>query len=153
MTRVWVYDRMATDSTLLTLVGTSVTTDPMETPGNPLDDVTTIVPRVYQSTSLNATPHEKPFIMYRQTSDVQSFRGDDGDVIRQKGYMIFAHDVPGDYLRIDSVIDRLRTLFGDVVDQAEGIVRSTWLETSDDLRDEDMGTITKFGRILVTYRA
>lgn len=153
MTRAWVYDRMATDPTLLLTIGTSVTTDPMETPGDPSDDVTTVTPRVYQSTSINAAPHLKPFIMYRQTSDVQSFRGDDGDVIRQKGYMIFVHDTPGDYMRIDTLIGRLRVLFGDVVDQAEGIVRSTWLETSDDLRDEDMGTILKYGRILVTYRA
>lgn len=152
MTRVWVYDRMVDDAALMALVGTTVVDD-NDTPLDLGDDITTIVPRVYQSTSLNATPHEKPFIMYRQTSDVQNFRGDDGDVIRQKGYMIFAHDVPGDYMRIDTVIDRLRALFGDVVDQAEGVVRSTWLETSDDLRDEDMGTILKYGRILVTYRA
>lgn len=152
MTRVWVYDQMVDDAALMVLVGTTVVDD-NDTPLDPGDDTTTIVPRVYQSTSLNAAPHEKPFIMYRQTSDVQNFRGDDGDVIRQKGYMIFAHDVPGDYMRIDTVIDRLRVLFGDVTDQAEGVVRSTWLETSDDLRDEDMGTILKYGRILVTYRA
>lgn len=152
MTRVWVYERMMNDATLATIIGTPVVTDPMNTPLDPLDDVTTLVPRVYQSTSLNAAPHDKPFIMYRQTSDIVRFRGDDSTVVRQVGYMIFAHDIPGDYLRIDSILSRLEFLFGDVEDQAEGVVNSTWLESSDDLRDEDMGTITKFGRILVLYR-
>jgi hypothetical protein len=152
MTRTWVYSRMATDPTLLTYMGTSVVTDPMNTPGDPLDDVTTITPRVYQSTSINATPHLKPFIMYRQTSDVTTFRGDDNDMVRQTGYMIFAHDVPGDYLRIDAMIERLKVLFSNVVDQDEGVIRSSWVETSEDLRDEDMGTITRFARILVIYK-
>jgi len=108
--------------------------------------------RIHQSTSIDKTPSTKPFIMYRQTSDVQLMRGDDGDACRRLGYMIFAHDVPGDYMQIDSILEALRALFADIVDQPNGIIRSTWLETSDDLRDEDMGTIVKYARIEVTYR-
>jgi hypothetical protein len=107
---------------------------------------------VHQSTSLNASPHLKPFIMYRQTSDVGNFRGDDGEQARSNGYMIFVHDVPGDYLKIDDVMEQLKTLFQDIVDQANGVVKSFWLETSDDIRDDDMGTIMKFARVQVIYR-
>lgn len=134
MTRAWVYREMTTDPGLLALVGA-------------------LTPRIYQSTSLDAAPHEKPFIMYRQTSDVQTVRGDDGDRVRQVGYMIFCHDLPGDYMQIDTMIDRLKFLFGDTVDQPQGIVRSEWVESSEDLRDEDMGTIIRYARILVKYRA
>lgn len=130
MTRIWLYQRMISDVPLLTAM-----------PGG-----------IHQSTSLNATPHAKPFIMYRQTSDIELFRGDDVNACRQLGYMIFVHDIPGDYLRIDTCLEHLKRLFQDTNDQANGIVRSRWIETSDDIRDEDMGTIMKYGRTQVTYR-
>lgn len=130
MTRIWVYTKLTTDTPLAALINT----------------------QVYQSTSLVVAPSQRPFVLYRQTSDVQSFRGDDGDRVRQSGFMIFAHDIPGDYLRIDTIMDRFKILFGDTSDSAQGIVRSTWLEDSEDLRDDDMGTITRFARILVKYK-
>lgn len=150
--RTWVYDQMVNDATLLTYVGTSIVTDPMNTPGDPLDDVTTVTPRVHQSTSINVAPTLKPFIMYRQTSDVEFFRGDDGDTVRSCGFMIFCHDAPGDYMQIDEMIDALQTLFKDTNDPTNGIVRSRWSNTSEDLRDDDMGTITRFASIQVLYR-
>ena len=107
---------------------------------------------IHQTTAVEHTPAEKPYIIYRQTSDVQYFRGDGRDNNRRKGYMIFVHDVPGDYLAIDDIIERLKDLFQDVVDQANGVTESLWLETSEDLRDDDMGTILKFGRSQITYK-
>lgn len=130
MSRVWLYSRMMADTPLITAVTS----------------------QIHQSTSLDAAPHLKPFIMYRQTSDVQRFRGDDGDMVRSSGYMIFAHDEPGDYMRIDTIIGHLKRLFQDITDQPNGIIRSNWIETSDDLRDDDMGTIIKFGRVQILYR-
>jgi hypothetical protein len=107
---------------------------------------------IHQTTSLNTAPHLKPYIMYRMTSDVSYMRGDDGEQVRSNGYMLFVHDVPGDYLKIEDIIEQLKGLFQDIVDQANGVVKSFWLETSDDIRDDDMGTITKFGRIQVIHR-
>ncbi len=133
MTRTWVYGRMDADAGLGTLVGTPTA-------------------RIYASTSLTTAPKVFPFIMYRQTSDVEIFRGDDSDKVRSNGYMIFCHDVPGDYLQIDAMIAELRRLFADTNDPNEGIVRSRWVDTSDDLRDDDMGTITKYVRIQVLSR-
>jgi hypothetical protein len=143
---------MTGDTTLINFVRES-SVDDNDTPLDPLDDVTTYTsPRIYQSTSIDGAPRIKPFIMYRQTSDVQRFRGDDGDLVRSSGFMIFVHDEPGDYLRIDSVIDRLKVLFQDITDQPNRIIRSTWVETSDDLRDDDMGTILRYGRVQVLYK-
>jgi hypothetical protein len=107
---------------------------------------------IHQSTKISVAPHDKPFILFRQTSDTPDVRGDDRDNGRQTGFMIFAHDVPGDYLRIDAILARLKILFGDTNDPANLITRSIWLESSDDTRDEDMGTITRWGRILVKYK-
>lgn len=108
--------------------------------------------RIYQSTSLDSAPKTFPFIMYRATSETPRFRGDDGDAVRATGYMIFCHDVPGDYLRIDEMLGELYRLFADTRDGASSIVRSQWIEVSDDLRDDDLGTITKYARILVLTR-
>lgn len=129
-TRTWLYQRMTGSVPLMTLL-----------PGG-----------IHQSTSLNVAPHLKPYIMYRMTSDVGNFRGDDGEQARSNGYMVFAHDVPGDYLKIDAVMEQLKTLFQDIVDQPNGVIKSFWLETSDDIRDDDMGTIMKFARIQIIHR-
>lgn len=130
MKRVWLFQRISTNAPLMALL-----------PGG-----------AHQSTSLDVAPHLKPFLMYRQTSDVEVFRGDDDEAVRRVGYMIFVHDVPGDYMTIDARLADLKALFSGTVDQANGIIRSRWLETSDDNRDEDMGTIMKFARVEVTYR-
>lgn len=130
MDRSWVYQRILTDVALNLL----------------------ITQRVYQSTRLNAAPHLKPFILYRSSSDIEVIRGDDGDVCRAQGFMIFAHDIPGDYTQTDVMIGHLQRLFKDTTDQANGVVRSRWVETSEDFRDDDMGTIVRYARIQVTYR-
>jgi len=130
MSRTWVYATMTGSAPLAAKVGT----------------------RIHQSTSIDRTPDVKPFIMYRQTSDISFMRGDDGDQVASNGYFIFVHDEPGDYLDIDATIAILRALFSDVVDQANDIVRCQWIETSEDFRDDDMGTICKFIRIQVLAR-
>lgn len=130
MTRIWVYEQMQNSATLQALV-----------PGG-----------AHASTALEHTPHLKPFILYRQTSDVAFFRGDQRDQHRRTGYMIFAHDVPGDYLVIDDIIEELKILFQDTHDPANGIVESLWTETSEDHRDDDMGTIMKYARIQITRK-
>ena len=129
-TRNWFYQKMAGSPSLVAMV-----------PGG-----------IHQTTSLNVAPHLKPYLMYRQTSDVSTFRGDGEEQIRSNGYMLFAHDVPGDYLRIDAILEECKLLFQDTVDQPAGVAKSLWLETSDDTRDEDMGTITKFARIQVVHK-
>ena len=132
--RTWVYAEMANDVALTALVGTS--------PNQ----------RIFQSTSIDTAPKTFPFIMYRATSEVNNFRGDDGNQVNATGFMIFAHDIPGDYMQIDTMLGHLHRLFADTRDSGEGIVRSRWVDTSDDLRDDDMGTITKYVRIQVLTR-
>jgi hypothetical protein len=130
MTRIWVYQRMVTNAPLVASL-----------PGG-----------IHQTTSILVAPHEKPFIIYRQTSDNELMRGDDGDTCRSAGYQLFVHDVAGDYLQIDSIMLGLQVLFKDTIDQPNRIIRSRWIETSDDWRDDDMGTIMKYGRIQVNYK-
>jgi len=78
--------------------------------------------------------------------------GDDRNQAYTDSYQIFAHDTPGDYMKIDTILDLVRGQFDGVVDQANGIVRATWVEDSEDFRDDDMGTILKYCRIQLTVR-
>lgn len=130
MPRIWVYNEMKDMASLQLLVGS----------------------RIFPSTKVDKAPSTKPFIMFRQTSDVDFMRGDDGDQVRSAGYLIFAHDNSGDYMRIDTMISLLQMLFKDTIDQAAGIIRSRWAETSGDQRDDDMGTIFKYASIQVFYK-
>lgn len=128
--RVWLYQRMLNDPTLQGFISS----------------------RIFQSTMVTEAPKIKPFVMYRQTSDLGFFRGDDGHQVKRNGFMVFVHNIPGDYMLIDDIVEVINNLFDNAIDQPNGIIRSDWVETSDDLRDEDMGTIMKFIRLQITYR-
>lgn len=130
MSRTWVYSTMVDDATLTALI-----------PGG-----------VHASTAVTKTPTSKPFIMYRVLSDRPELRGDDAAQVDELHYQLFVHDVPGDYLIIDTIVARLRELFEDVSDGANSIARVRWVETSEDFRDEDMGTIMRYCRIRVLER-
>lgn len=130
MSRTWVYDQMMGHTAMNVIVGQ----------------------RIYSTTSLQKAPSQKPFIMYRQLSNRPDMRGDDGSLVKDENWLIFVHDIPGDYLQIDQLLRYLRELFEDTYDQGNGIIRSMWLEDSEDFRDDDMGTILKYARISVKYR-
>lgn len=113
---------------------------------------TIIGTRVYEPTSLDVAPETKPFLLFRGIAHLSDFRGDDSSITKSETYLIFVHDKPGDYMQIDTVLGLLRQLLDGAVDQANNIIRVTWLEDSEDFRDEDMGTIMKYSRFMIKYR-
>lgn len=129
MNRTWFYQRMFTSPALTPLL-----------PGG-----------IHETTAIERTPHLKPFIIYRVIAHRPENRGDDQDVTRTENFLVFVHDVPGDYLRIDTLLRELKLLFVNAKDTAAGVSRVTWLEDSEDFRDEDMGTIMKYARFSVRY--
>jgi hypothetical protein len=106
---------------------------------------------IHQSTKLDKAPEHKPFIMYRSIAHRPRSRGDDEDITRDEVFLVFVHDVPGDYLKIDDILGQLKAIFNNAKDTEAGIARCTWLEDSEDFRDEDMGTIMKYARFNVRY--
>ena len=108
--------------------------------------------RIASATKQTVTPPVKPFIIHRLLADRPDMSGDDVTQTSQVSYLIFIHDVPGSYDRIDQIEDILRALFHNKVDQAQGVIRVIWEESSEDFRDDDMGTIMRYCRIAIKIR-
>lgn len=130
MNRVWVVQRILDDSEMQALIGS----------------------RIHESTSLLQAPALKPFIMYRVLTHRPDLRGDDDNQANTESFLLHVHDTPGDYMRIDSVLKRLRTLFSHAKDKTARVISAEWIEDSEDFKDEDMGTILRYSRIQVLYR-
>lgn len=114
-----------------------------------LDGLLTIP--VHPSGKLKETP-EKPFCMYRITSALPSLMGDDDITVRSVGAMVFIHDVFGDYLQIESLLGQIRQALHNATNTANGVLRCRWVEDSEDLRDDDLGTILRYSRYQLQMR-
>lgn len=128
--RSWLHTKLTGHAPLTALVGT----------------------RIEQVTNQMITPATKPFIKHRLLSDRPDMMGDDRVQTTQVTYLIFVHDVPGSYDKIDSIMVVLKSLLSNAVDQENGIIRVVWEESSEDFRDDDMGTIMRYCRVILKIR-
>jgi hypothetical protein len=106
-----------------------------------LDDVISgIMPvtNIHAAGSLNSIPRVKPFVIINHAP---SFRSN----VRTQvgGLVISVHDDPGDYGRIDSILNRIRELFNDAIPGQPGSTVVEWLNDSTDLADDGYGTIMR----------
>lgn len=101
-------------------------------------DVTAIVAdRIYAAGSLQAAPEHKPFVVVRTgplTRAVADATYADGS--------LWAHDAPGSYLAIDSLLAAMRNALV-VEDASAGFIAVRWQGDSTELVDDGLGTITK----------
>src|SRR5688572_886235 len=102
--------------------------------------------RIWQATALEHVPELRPFIIYRFGMRTSSLRGDDDVTIYSQPIQIFAHDNPGDYVQIEEILAVVKTLL--VPSQSPTV---TWLNDSEDFRDDDFGTIVKWSSYQLTY--
>lgn len=87
------------------------------------------------------TPSNRPFLQLRWG------RNDEGlDVATRRNLVVWVHDEPGDYSRIDTIIKRLRVLFPSLVPTvyAGGALMGVeWAGDSEDLTDDGHKTIAR----------
>lgn len=87
------------------------------------------------------TPSNRPFLQLRWG------RNDEGlDSVTRRNLVIWVHDQPGDYTKIDSIILRLRALIPGLVAQpsANGwLMGAEWAGDSEDLVDDGHRTIAR----------
>lgn len=109
-----------------------------------IEDVTLaslgVVPSRVKSGDMD-TPQGRPFLQLRWG------RTDFGlDVVLRRNLVIWVHDEPGDYTRIDLIILQLRSLLVELVGQSNGlghVVGVEWVGDSEDLADDGHRTIAR----------
>lgn len=99
--------------------------------------------RIYQASSITAeSPVPKtPFVTYRMHTHFPLNRG-----LGQREYsQVWCHDDAGDYARIDDILGRIRRAVEAYPSEGE-FLEARWIETGVDLKDDVMGTITRYIR-------
>lgn len=101
------------------------------------------------------TPQVRPMIVLRWglTDNVLN-----RSPIASRGLQVWVHDQPGDYERIETILRRVRTLLTSVSAQNAGasdawVSEIKWERFSEDLSDEDAGTIARNGDFTITGSA
>ena len=99
------------------------------------------------------TPQVRPLIVLRWQNVVVGLGS-----VNQRILQVWVHDQPADYERIDQTLKRLRTLLGSIeavrIDGgAAGLHTVIWEGESDDLRDVEVGTITRWAQFRLTGSA
>ena len=98
--------------------------------------------RVYEASSISVeAPPARPFVTYRMHTDFPLNRG----LGRREYSQVWAHDEPGDYLVIDEILNAVRRAVEAAPSNGD-FLEARWIETGVDLRDDVMGTITRYIR-------
>lgn len=87
---------------------------------------------------------ERPFVTYRMHTNFPV-----AGVGRREYCQIWANDDPGDYLRIDEILERCRQAMEGLAHH-EDFLEARWVETGVDLKDDAMGTINRYIRFQIT---
>lgn len=112
--------------------------------------VTDLVPaeRIYGAGALSGHPGAVPFLVLRFGPDEERA----GGAARESECVVWAHDDPGSYLRIDEVLVAVRWALVASVDEP-GAIASEWQGTSGDLADDQLDTITRNTSYRLTERS
>lgn len=116
--RSWAYDKLSNDGAVTALVPAT---------------------SIFGPGSLDGAPADKPFIVIRFGPTVRGpFVG-----TSQTELQVWAHDDPGDFLRIQSILEAVQAaLEGPVA--LEGAHSARWQGESPDSADDALGTITRW---------
>lgn len=115
--RAWVYEKLST-----------------------APEVTSIIPadQIYGAGALNLVPTTRPFITLRFMPAIRNVVNGRNDEV-----VVWVHDEPGDYGRIDEALAAVRTVLDEHVPDLPGSIVVRWQGESQDLADDGYGTITR----------
>jgi hypothetical protein len=89
------------------------------------------------------TPQTRPFLQIRWgKTDVGLSR----TAVGRRTVVIWVHDEPGDYTKIDNILARIKELLPTLEGQSNGsgyVIAVEWTGDSEDLADDGHGTITR----------
>ena len=124
--RTWAYDRLRLDASILT--------DVPET-------------SIFGAGSLSGSPQARPFIVLRFGAETVELVDGDKPAATSHRMTVYAHDKPGDYLRVARILRNVRTLLaGNVTGMAPGNgIMAVWEGDSGDLADDLFQTVVRYG--------
>lgn len=123
--RTWVFNQLRTDVAIL-------------------EDVPEA--SIFGSGSLQGAPAVRPFILITFGTELAEINDADAPVATSQRATIYAHDDPGDYLRIARILTNVRRrLAGSTAGMNNGGIIGLWEGDSADLGDDLFKTITRFG--------
>lgn len=133
--RSWVYNRLVTYPGLVPLIGGSN-------------------PRVFAKKSMTSAIEEHPYIVYKlgfsANENLAEEMPENKELYRQF-LQVWVHDFAdshtGDYTRIDQIIEQLKNAFRNQSSPEDGIILCKYIETSQDLNDDTLNTVFKYGRL------
>lgn len=97
---------------------------------------------IYGAGSLEGKPASMPFIVITFGEELADIRDDGVPTVASQYMTLWAHDEPGDYLRIDAVLEACKLALVGQVAVPGGIV-ARWEGNSGDLSDDRYGTIVR----------
>lgn len=101
---------------------------------------------IHGSHSVENTPDHKPFVVHHLGNNTSDRMSDEYSPHRQF-VTIYVHDEGRSYIRIDAILARLKELLDNAPGSAaDGVITAHYLETSQDLEDDQMGTIVRYIR-------
>lgn len=104
------------------------------------DEILSLMPEsgILGGGALRSAPKVKPFLIIGINPAFRS-----NVRTRVGGMVISVHDEPGDYGRIDQILNRVRDLLNNAVPGEPGSTVVEWLTDSQDLADDGYGTIMR----------
>lgn len=138
--RTWLYSQLTNDYDLSQLIGESN-------------------PRVFAKKSMTSSKEDCPFLVYKlgyQTRiDLAEEMPENLDPGTQY-IQVWIHDYTdtetASYVRIDEVQRLVKKVLHNKSSKDDGVILCKYLETSQDLNDETLGTVNRYMRFQITYK-
>lgn len=106
-------------------------------------------PRIFAKKTMQSSVEEHPYLVYKLGNSTSENLAETEDIERQF-FQVWVHDYQSqdiaDYAQIDDVIKQLKAAFKLAGSKADGVWTTIYLETSQDLNDETLGTIFRYVR-------
>jgi hypothetical protein len=111
--------------------------------------------RVFPKRSMKSSVEEHPYIVYKLGNNTNMGLSE-VSAINQQYFQVYVHDYTdtqtADYGLIDEVLEAIKALLVNASSATDGAITIQYLETSQDLNDETLGTLFRYLRFFAIVK-